>query len=383
MRHNIASHWSCSHDGYWSTVRYGHYPTIKKPEDKLDKTPMAWARMGTHPSLDKVCHEPFTAEATRKHTDARLKAASAAGKAEPRQTEMDLYAVIVQEGFRNTPDDPWAHKKLIQYLKANASRSLHHFAFKIRQKLSALIDDVWAWERVGDDIQVLSKSRWETFLAASHMECICQGQWRYWLERALSANSIDPVLLCSHVCHSLFNGRCESLPVVVLMGRSGGEGKSFFFAPLANIYGKHYVQTTPQPGSFPLLDLEKKRVVVKDEREFGEHTLSLSLQLLWYEGKAFPITRPQNKEYSGHILYEGTAPVFITCKEKWLGPILKDARIALENGEVSQSTMLARRLVVFHFTEKLPVPKGLQIPDCGKCFSQMCQHYAALGQQGK
>ena len=41
------------------------------------------------------------------------------------------------------------------------------------------------------------------------------------------------------------------------------------------------------------------------------------------------------------LLIKGTGPVFITCKEKWLGPILKDARIGLENGEIRQSTMLA------------------------------------------
>ena len=139
-----------------------------------------------------------------------------------------------------------------------------------------------------------------------------------------------------------------------------------------------------------MMQSDAKRRRLRAKTTVGELALAVavlgvaaraSLDFVWR--KAFPITRPQNKEYSGHILYEGTAPVFITCKEKWLGPILKDARIALENGEVSQSTMLARRLVVFHFTEKLPVPKGLQIPDCGKCFSQMCQHYAALGQQGK
>ena len=31
---------------------------------------------------------------------------------------MDLYAVIVRKGFRNTSDDPWAHKKLIEHVKA-------------------------------------------------------------------------------------------------------------------------------------------------------------------------------------------------------------------------------------------------------------------------
>ena len=31
-RHALASHWSCSHEGYWSTVRYGFFPSPKKPQ---------------------------------------------------------------------------------------------------------------------------------------------------------------------------------------------------------------------------------------------------------------------------------------------------------------------------------------------------------------
>jgi hypothetical protein len=355
--------------------------TPKKGADELDKSPLVWAREGEHKPLDEACKAPFTTKACQKRMEHNLKEASAQGKPEPRASEVELYTVIVEKGFKNTPDDPWAHKKLGEYLKANNSR-LYQFAFKTRHKLAALIDDVWAWERLGDDLRLLSQSRWERFLAAGQEPCTCQGVWRHWAEKALAANNINPVILCTHVCHSLFQGRCESLPVVVLMGRSGGEGKSFFFSPLTSIFGKEYVQATPQPGNFPLLGLEEKRVVVMDEWDFGEYILPWSTQLLWFEGKAFPITRPQCT-FTGHALYAGSAPVFITCKEMFLGPILKSAEKALEKGRASQDTMLTRRLVVFHFTVKLEalgLQKGMQIPNCGACLSQMCQQYAAMGQ---
>lgn len=51
MRHNLASHWSSEHEGYWSAVRYGVLPTPTKPQDGLDLTPAAWCRDGPHPPL--------------------------------------------------------------------------------------------------------------------------------------------------------------------------------------------------------------------------------------------------------------------------------------------------------------------------------------------
>ena len=63
------------------------------------------------------------------------------------------------------------------------------------------------------------------------------------------------------------------------------------------------------------MGLECMRVVVMGEWDFGEQVIPLSAQLLWFEGKAFPITRPQNKDYTGHLLYEEAAPVYIACKE--------------------------------------------------------------------
>ena len=91
--------------------------------------------------------------------------------------------------------------------------------------------------------------------------------------------------------------------------------KSFLLAPLRALYGPGHVQSTPQRGNFPLLGLETKKVVLLDDWCFDDTILPLPTQLLWYEGKPFPLPRPQNSShYQGHLLYEGTAPIFVTVK---------------------------------------------------------------------
>lgn len=116
-RHRLASHWSCSHDGYWSTVRYGYIPSPKKAQSELDPTPLAWAQSGEHHPLFDAAQEPSTACALRRRREQKVRDASASARTEPRATELDLYPVIVQQGFRNTPDDPWAAKRLIKHLQ--------------------------------------------------------------------------------------------------------------------------------------------------------------------------------------------------------------------------------------------------------------------------
>ncbi|CAE8655280.1 unnamed protein product [Polarella glacialis] len=369
MNHRLASHWSTSHQGYWSAVRYGFMPSPKKPQQELDPTPLSWHRSGDHPSLFEVSQEPTTVAATQRRRETKVKEACEAGRPEPRPTEMDLYAVIVRHGFRNTPDDMFAEKRLIQHLKDYGSPALVNLAFKIRRQLPALIDDVWSWETVDDTLSLQGQPRIERLFAAAREACNCNGQWRYLAEACLRLNCINARSICSDVFLLLRDGRRTDRPVLVLMGRFGGEGKSFFLAPLRSIYGQQNVQATPQPGSFPLLNLETKKVVLMDEWAFDSAVVPLPTQLLWYEGKPFPLTRPQNKEYSGHLLYQGSAPIFVTCKEKDLGPLICKAEAAVRLGEASEHTMLLRRLRVYTLSQKLPVAEVHH--ECGSCFAKM------------
>lgn len=117
LRHCLASHWSTSHNGYWSAVRYGYMPSENKPQVELDTDPWKWSKSGTHPPLFETSQEPTTAAALQRRRENKVMKACSAGKPEPRPTEMDLYPVIVMQGFRNTPDDMTADKRLVQYLK--------------------------------------------------------------------------------------------------------------------------------------------------------------------------------------------------------------------------------------------------------------------------
>ena len=344
-RHGLASHWSCSHTGYWSAVRYGCMPSPSKPLEELDSKPYTWARH--HKPLFEVCQEPSTAAALNRRRETKVKLAEELGKPEPRPTEMDLYPIIVKNGFRNSADDHTAAEKLIQWLKAYGSPALVTFAFKNRQKLAAIIDDVWSWETVDDFLHVNAQTRLQLMLQARACPCCCNGVWRHVAWQTLLRNQVDIKTLCSHVLRSLEVGRREDVPLVVLMGRFGGEGKSFFLAPLRQVVGMDNIQATPQPGSFLLLGLERRKVVLLDEWTFDTSVVPLATQLLWYEGKSFPITRPQNKDCSGHLLCSGTAPIFATCKEKELAPIMQKAQEAMQLGQPSEWSMLLRRLKIF------------------------------------
>ena len=371
QRYGLATDWSCTHDGYWSALRYGAFPSPKKPRSELDPQPRLWAKSGAHPALLEACEEPVTVAATRQR---RLNAAMAAaekGKPAPRPTEMDLYAVIVDKGFRNTPDDQHACKKLIAYLK-ESSPSLFAFAFKIRAKLGGLIDDVWSWETVGDTLSVVTLPRVARLQHAASQPCICAGAWRTQADRIFTNNGLDPSDFCTDVHRALFQGRGPSTQVLVLAGRFGGEGKSYLLAPLRGVYGSEQVQESPQPGSFPLLGIEDKNVALLDEWRFDESVLRMATQLLWYEGKPFPVTRPQNQAGTvGHFLYRGGAPLFVTTKEEWLEQIEAAAEQARITNQATQHTMLLRRLKIYKLHKPTPVPGDCTIPECPACFAGM------------
>ena len=166
--HRLASHWSCSHDGYHSAVKYLVVPSPDKMTSDLDQGAIGWAKDGQHPPLLDAASEPNTADALRARRERKVKERAEAGKSEAKASEMDVYPIIVQQGFRNTPDDCHAHRRLIDYLQKYGSPQIHAWAFRNRHKLSGLIDDVWSWEDVGKTLEAGAR------LVPGGMEFACQ-----------------------------------------------------------------------------------------------------------------------------------------------------------------------------------------------------------------
>ena len=57
----------------------------------------------------------MTATALSKRREFAERKAAEEHKKEPRVTELDLYSVIVEKGFKNTADDRTAHKHLVKH----------------------------------------------------------------------------------------------------------------------------------------------------------------------------------------------------------------------------------------------------------------------------
>ena len=282
VRYGLETHWSCTHDGYWlcATVPSNR---PKKSQEELDPQPRLWARNGSHPPLHQACEEPVTAAAIiQRHHNAVMKAEEK-GKAEPRVTEMDLYAAIVEGGFRNTPDDQHAWRKLIAHLE-ETSAALYAYAFKMRTKLPGLTNDVWAWEGVGDVLAVVSMPRAARLEKVAGEVCQCGGKWWKHAQQIFWNNGVCPIGFSTDVHRSLSQGRGPSTKVVVLSGLHGGEGKSFLFAPLRGVYGSEHVQESPQPGNLPLIGVEDKTLILLEEcgRPFSWFCWLLTCGCLWW-----------------------------------------------------------------------------------------------------
>ena len=81
------------------------------------------------------------------------------------------------------------------------------------------------------------------------------------------------------------------------------------------------------------------------------------------------IVRPQNQNsYTGHLLYRGSAPIFVTTKLQGTGAMEMEIGRARAEGRCSEAWMLLRRLRVYRFTQDALRP-GHDIAACAHCFA--------------
>ena len=160
---------------------------------------------------------------------------------------------------------------------------------------------------------------------------------------------------------------------------------------LAGDRPKNQRVTNPKTGGWPAQELANElnlaflpaRSVVQPCPEWEPTSqpaaLPLSTQLLWFEGKPVPITRPQD-HYIEYFLCKGTAPIFITMPLKKREAFMNDAEEAAPPGLSSEATVVLKRLEVYKFGSKVPKP-ARQIPQCVCCFASFVFMGGAAWQQ--
>ena len=363
----LASHWSCRHDHYWSALRYCWVPSPLKPFASLDRRPALWANDGPHPPLDDCVHEPCTGPAVAARRAFADNSAAEQGKKGPKVTEFDMYPIVLKLGIRNTPDYACAHLDLVDHVKKHCSTAMQAWAFKNMGSLKQVIDKIWRFENVEHDIFRAREPRVEAIRRAAKEECVCGGEWLTAVTESFMCNHINVRELCCDIMRSLSTGRHESLPVVVLAGANGGEGKSMFLKGLYAVFGKGAVFNVPERGNFPFVDLEKgPKVIFLDEWRFVNKIVSFGTQCLLFDGSRVPVARPKNDgETKGNFNYDGTAPVFVTGK---LGDV-QALDVAAAGPGGGEAAMVRRRCKVYPYTVRIPKPPSTVT--CGCCFSRL------------
>lgn len=352
--HGLASHWSGKTDGYAGCIAYCYLPSPTKAVEELDPTPELWP--SNHPPLSEASRGSVSAQKLEAHREDQRRKRAGKGKAEQRVREVDLWPIIVRENI--LPDEVRA-EKLMAYAKRSGGQALVEFCFANWDKLPGIVAKSWKTEKVEDLVAAASQSRLEILEGACSAPCTCTGQWACFADAILSQNGHDPVEWRKAVRDSLVGGRSKGT-LVCHAGFEGNEGKSFLFRPLPLVFGEDNVFVTPPKSAFPLLGLEKARVVWLDDWRFNEEIVSWAVQLLWFEGASFVIARPQNL-YSGHLRYVKDDPLFITTLQSDLHAL----KGKLKQGDLD---MMVKRLKLFEFKQKVTIPSHVA-KGCGSCFA--------------
>ena len=357
MNYGLATHWSCSHEGYHTCISYGYEPSDHKPLAELDPAPEMWALEGLHPPLDQACKGSVTANAIRDHHE-KIRRKKLETNKVAKFEDIDLWPVVIRE---NIVDSPLAAEVLMGYAKRCGGEAMVKFCFRQWDKLPQLIQRCWRVELVETYVEKLCKSRVDTLKAALQTPCICGGHWGPMALELLHDNGIRWQDWCDAMMHSMMHGRSKGT-LVCHAGFEGNEGKSFLFEPLGSVFGEDMVFSSPPKGGFPLMGLERCQLCLLDDWRFNEDLLSYPLQLLWFEGKPIIIARPQN-QYVGHLKYTADAPIFISTL---MADITKIKGKKIEGGDVE---MMLKRLKLFKFSQVLTNP--MKVPACGRCFATL------------
>jgi len=305
----LASHWSGDLT-YAGGVRYVYEPSLTKPIKTLDPAPLRWALEDEHPPLAEACREPISAAGWQKGRETGRLARLEKGKAEARFRDVDLWPVVVAQNIKALEG---GQHRLMSYARASGGPAMVDYIFQNWERLPGLVKRCWEVEKCEDYVAYLDKTRSQLILEQREKPCVCGGKWLPAAFKLLEQNEIDPTEFRNAMVRAFEEGRSKG-NILCFAGRHGTEGKSFLLKPITVVFGAGRVFDNPQKGNFPLLGLEKCRVAVLDDWRFNEDVLSYNLQLLWFEGAPFVIARPQN-EHSGHLRYDGDAPIFISCLE--------------------------------------------------------------------
>jgi hypothetical protein len=288
----LASHWSSTHNLFWSTVRYGAFTTERKRV--VDDKPLVWTADGKPDPKDVAAvaswlyeqsQEPFNAKALKARREKREREAHApslpldsskktkgdvetckkAKRDVEKFTKIDFYALVVEQQLRNPSD-------VLAYAREKGSAVLRAFVIRHQRQLAELIEDVEQWEGAPAAAAKERQSDWELIQELARGTCECGGGVCQWWEAAddfftRCHETIDRKAFAASLAQVISQGPGKHARVPLVVGATNA-AKSTVLKPLVPTFGfSNVVHRPSEKASMALANIARrgKRFIFWDE----------------------------------------------------------------------------------------------------------------------
>ena len=375
-RHLLPSHFSCSHQRFWSAVRYGYMETPAKPD--VDDAPWVWtptwagfARENETVDLFKMSQEPYMAEVWNKRRETADKAAGATG-AKTTFDMMDLTSIIIAKHL-------WSKDGLMAYTQDYGTKAMQRFVRGRLRRLVADIDETKEWVSARENAAFEAVDDWTHLCRCSEQTCPhgpgCSYKTAVEAIFSRNASSFDVRELAAALRDIVVVGPKKTTRVPFLVGPSNS-GKSTVIYPFDDLFTPKRVLHKPALGSsFGLRNLangDKRFILWDDFRpvEFAhEKTVPVSLFLSLFVGQPTEIQVSQSFN-DGNKDVRWTHGVVFTGKLEGLWDATK--KVSAEDVRHMQN-----RVKQFPFTSVMSDGSLRDVTSCAPCMAAWIVREAA------
>ena len=375
-RHQVPSHWSCSHSQLWSALRYITVATPKKPV--VDQQVFVWQQDGQPADLVAMSHEPWTSAAWRKRRETHEATAVAEDSRAPAFNKLDFMALIMSKHLHTKAS-------LLAYVQDYASPAAQLFTSKNQRRVVSFIEDAQEWADAKTESVIERMTDWEILCRVGGRPCghehgVCPYAAAVLQIFHNNAGVMSPHRLATLLRSVICGGPSKTSRVPFLVGPSN-TGKSTILYPFDDLFGARQVFHKPALGStFALRNIaNKKRFIFWDEFrpvEFAHHnTVPAATFLSLFIGKETEIQVSQSFN-DGNLDIAWKRGAVFTAKEDGLwNPTHKVSAEDVRH--------LRNRVEQFRFVHVMPEGSFHDVPSCAPCMARWILQYSEEAATGR
>ena len=361
VRERLASHFSCSHDFWWSVLRYGTEFSMK---DDVDDKPDVWLAKGEVFDLFEESQEQYQANASVARRQKRDLNAAKEGKA-VKFTKYDLTSLVLSKGLDS-------RAQVMRYVQDRGTTAMQLFVNKHQKFLNDYLEEAaeWAGARLAAEKEDLTD--WALVCNAADSTCRHGQACRYAQvsQQILDKNkaSFDRRHLANSIRKIINMGPCKEARVPFLIGATN-TGKSTLVDSLDDLF--HWKQVFHLPAvtdqKFALRNWVKgKRFAYFDEYSPVEYAqmkiISVTTFKKAFGGKYFEIQLPKNWS-DGNVDFKWNRGALFTNKEVGLWEPVRGV-------SAEDINHMKSRVELFHLTHTFAQTGGEAVPECRCCFAK-------------